>query len=60
MGDSIVCNDPKTGKELWSYKLEGDLKKQGGFLGAPPAAAGGHLIATTLKGDVLRLNAEAR
>jgi outer membrane protein assembly factor BamB len=39
MGDAIVCNDPKTGKELWSYKLEGDLKKQGGFLGAPPAAS---------------------
>jgi outer membrane protein assembly factor BamB len=60
MGDSIVCNDPKTGKELWSHKLEGDLKKQGGFLGAPPAAAGGHLIATTLKGDVLRLDAEGK
>jgi Ca-activated chloride channel homolog len=56
MGDSVVCNDPKTGKELWSYKLEGDLKKQGGFLGAPPAAAGGHLIMTTLKGDVLRMD----
>jgi outer membrane protein assembly factor BamB len=56
MGDAIVCNDPKSGKELWSHKLEGDLKKQGGFLGAPPAAAGGHLIVTTLKGDVLRLD----
>ena len=60
MGDSVVCNDPKTGKELWSHKLEGDLKKQGGFLGAPPAAAGGHLVMTTLKGDVLRLNAEGK
>jgi outer membrane protein assembly factor BamB len=56
MGDSVVCNDPKTGKELWAYKLEGDLKKDGGFLGAPPAAAGGHLIMTTLKGDVLRMD----
>jgi outer membrane protein assembly factor BamB len=56
MGDQVVCNDPKTGQELWSYKLDGDLKKQGGFLGAPPAAAGGHLILTTLKGDVLRMD----
>jgi outer membrane protein assembly factor BamB len=60
MGDAIVCNDPKTGKELWSHKLEGDLKKDGGFLGAPPAAAGGHLIATTLKGDVLRLGPDGK
>jgi outer membrane protein assembly factor BamB len=60
MGDQIVCNDPSTGKEMWSYKLEGDLKKQGGFLGAPPAAAGGHLIMTTLKGDVLRMDANGK
>jgi outer membrane protein assembly factor BamB len=60
MGDAIVCNDPKTGKELWSHPLDGDLKKQGGFLGAPPAAAGGHLIATTLKGDVLRLDSSGK
>jgi outer membrane protein assembly factor BamB len=56
MGDQVVCTDPKTGKEVWSYRLEGDLKKDGGFLGAPPAAAGGHLILTTLKGDVLRMD----
>jgi outer membrane protein assembly factor BamB len=60
MGDAVVCNDPKTGKELWSYKLDGDLKKQGGFLGAPPAAAGGHLIMTTLKGDVLRMDEKGK
>jgi outer membrane protein assembly factor BamB len=60
MGDQVVCNDPKTGKELWSYKLEGDLKKQGGALGAPPASAGGNLIMTTLKGDVLRMDAEGK
>ena len=60
MGDAVVCNDPKTGKELWSYKLDGDLMKQGGFLGAPPAAAGGHLVMTTLKGDVLRIDAEGK
>jgi outer membrane protein assembly factor BamB len=56
MGDQVVCNDPKTGKEMWSFKLDGDLKKQGGFLGAPPAAAGGSLIVTTLKGDVLQMD----
>lgn len=60
MGDAIVCNDPKTGKELWSHKLEGDLKKQGGFLGAPPAAAGEHLVMTTLKGDVFRMDAQGK
>lgn len=60
MGDAVVCNDPKTGKELWSYKLEGDLKKQGGFLGAPPASAGGDLIMTTLKGDVIRMSAAGK
>ena len=27
----------------WSVKLEGDLKKEGGFLASPPAAAGGQL-----------------
>jgi outer membrane protein assembly factor BamB len=60
MGDRVVCNDPKTGKELWEYKLAGDLKKDGGHLGAPPAAAGGHLILTTLKGDVLRMDAAGK
>jgi outer membrane protein assembly factor BamB len=56
MGDQVVCTDPKTGKELWNFKLTGDLKKEGGYLAAPPAAAGGHLILTTLKGEVLRMD----
>jgi outer membrane protein assembly factor BamB len=60
MGDQVVCTDPKTGKEEWSYKLEGDLKKQGGFLGAPPAAAGGYLVMTTLKGDVLQMDSAGK
>ncbi len=60
MGDQVVCNDPKTGKEIWTYKLDGDLKKQGGFLGAPPAAAGGYLIMTTLKGDVLKMDEKGK
>jgi outer membrane protein assembly factor BamB len=56
MGDEVVCTDPASGREVWKYKLEGDLKKDGGFLGAPPAAAGGHLVLATLKGDVIRLD----
>jgi outer membrane protein assembly factor BamB len=56
MGDEIVCTDPSTGKKRWAVKLEGDLKKEGGFLGSPPAAAGGQLFLTTLKGEVLRMD----
>jgi outer membrane protein assembly factor BamB len=56
MGDEIVCSDPRTGKNLWTVKLQGDLKKQGGFLAAPPAAAGGQVFLATLKGEVLQLN----
>jgi outer membrane protein assembly factor BamB len=56
MGDELVCSDPETGKRKWAFKLEGDLKKEGGFLAAPPAAAGGQLFLTTLKGEVLRVD----
>src|SRR5262249_15723155 len=40
----------------WKFKLEGDLKKEGGFPAAPPAAAGGQLFLTTLKGEVLQVD----
>jgi outer membrane protein assembly factor BamB len=56
MGDEVVCTDPKTGKDLWSHKLTGDLKKEGGALAAPPAAAGGMLFLVTLQGDVLQMD----
>ncbi len=56
MGDEMVCSDPATGKKRWSVKLDGDLKKEGGFLASPPSAAGGQLFLTTLKGEVLRLD----
>src|SRR5262249_50893710 len=56
MGDEIVCSDPRTGKNLWSVKLQGDLKKQGGFLAAPPAAAGGQVFLATLNGEVLQMD----
>ncbi len=55
MGDEVVCTDPRTGKALWTYRLSGDLKKEGGFLAAPPAAAGGQLFLTTLSGEVLQM-----
>jgi outer membrane protein assembly factor BamB len=58
MGDEVVCSDPRTGKSLWTYKLAGDLRKEGGFLAAPPAAAGGHLFVGTLGGEVLRMDPE--
>jgi outer membrane protein assembly factor BamB len=58
MGDEVVCTDPVSGKAKWTFKLEGDLKKEGGFLAAPPAAAGGQLFLTTLKGEVLQMGPE--
>ena len=58
MGNQIIRTDPATGKEKWSVKLDGDLKKEGGFLASPPAAAGGQVFLTTLKGEVLRLDPE--
>jgi outer membrane protein assembly factor BamB len=56
MGDEILATDPKTGKQLWSVKLEGDLAREGGFLAAPPAAAGGQLVVATLRGEILQLD----
>jgi outer membrane protein assembly factor BamB len=56
MGDECLCTDPVSGKTRWTFKLEGDLKKEGGFLAAPPAAAGGQLFLTTLKGEVLQMD----
>jgi outer membrane protein assembly factor BamB len=56
MGDEVICSDPKDGKKVWSMKLKGDLAKSGGFLGAPPVAAGASLFMTTLAGAVLQLD----
>lgn len=55
MGDEVVCADPVSGKTLWSMKLKGNLTEAGGFLGAPPVAAGGSLFMTTLAGAVVQL-----
>jgi outer membrane protein assembly factor BamB len=56
MGDEVICTDPNSGKEHWKLKLKGDLKKEGGALAAPPAAAGGHLFVVTLDGEVMQLD----
>jgi outer membrane protein assembly factor BamB len=56
MGDEVVCADPKDGRKLWTIKLTGDLAKAGGFLGAPPVAAGPALFMATLSGAVLQLD----
>jgi Ca-activated chloride channel homolog len=55
MGDQVLCTDPVSGKVAWSLKLEGDMQKEGGYLAAPPAAAGGQIFLATLKGEVLQL-----
>jgi len=56
MGDEVVATDADTGAKLWSYKLAGDTKTQGGFLGTAPLAAGNSVLLGTLDGKVLRLD----
>jgi Ca-activated chloride channel homolog len=56
MGDEVICSDPADGKKLWSAKLTGDLKKEGGHLAAPPAAAGGRIFLSTLEGNVVQMD----
>ena len=56
MGDEVICTAPKTGKSLWTVRLEGDLRKQGGALGTALAAAGGQIFLATLSGEVLQMD----
>lgn len=56
MGDEVIATDAETGSKLWSYKLAGDLVKEGGFLGTAPLAAGGSVFVATLAGQVVRLD----
>lgn len=56
MGDEVIATDAETGNRLWAFKLEGDLRKQGGFLGTAPLAAGGSILFGTLQGKVVRLD----
>ena len=56
MGDEVIATDAKTGTKLWSYKLKGNVAKQGGFLGAPPIDAKVALLVGTLAGEVLEMD----
>ena len=56
MGNEVVATDNETGSVLWKYKLSGDTRRQGGFLGTAPLAAGGHVLLGTLQGDIVRID----
>jgi outer membrane protein assembly factor BamB len=56
MGDELIATDPEDGSRVWSHKLEGDMHQDGGALGTPPVAAGGHLVIATLHGKVLEID----
>ncbi len=56
MGDEVVATNPENGQQLWSRKLEGDVRRDGGFLGTPPVAAGKHVVLATLHGTILELD----
>jgi outer membrane protein assembly factor BamB len=56
MGDEVIATDADSGKTLWSYKLAGDVTKQGGFLGTAPLAAGKSVLFATLQGTVVQLD----
>ena len=56
MGDEVIATDTETGAKLWSFKLTGDTRKVGGFLGTAPLAAGGSVFFGTLLGDIVRVD----
>jgi outer membrane protein assembly factor BamB len=56
MGDEVIATDSETGKTLWSYKLDGDTHKSGGFLGTAPLAAGNSVLVGTLGGEIVRID----
>jgi eukaryotic-like serine/threonine-protein kinase len=56
MGDEVIATDADSGKTLWSYKLAGDVTKDGGFLGTAPLAAGNTVLFGTLAGSVIQLD----
>ena len=56
MGDEVVATSAETGDELWSFKLPGDLRKAGGFLGTAPLYAGRSVLVGTLEGKVMQLD----
>ena len=56
MGDEVVATDSETGAIVWSWKLAGNLAREGGFLGTAPLAAGTSVLFGTLDGKVVRLD----
>jgi outer membrane protein assembly factor BamB len=56
MGDEVVATDSDSGNTLWKFKLAGDAKSQGGFLGTAPLAAGNALLLGTLDGKIVKLD----
>ena len=56
MGDEVVATDAE-GNKKWSHALDGNIQNAGGFLAAPPIAAGDRILVGTLKGDVRALDA---
>ena len=52
MGDEVLCLDAASGDTRWSFKLDGDLKTSGGYLAAPPIAAGDNILVGTLSGKI--------
>jgi outer membrane protein assembly factor BamB len=56
MGDEVVATDSETGTTLWAYKLDGNLREEGGALGTAPLATKNAILFGTLAGDVVRLD----
>jgi len=55
MGDEVVATRAADGALVWSRKLAGDARRDGGFLGTAPIAAGPSVLVATLGGEVLEL-----
>jgi outer membrane protein assembly factor BamB len=56
MGDEVVATNADDGKPLWTHKLDGNVAREGGFLGTSPIAAGRHILLATLAGKLLELD----
>ena len=56
MGEELICVDPETGKNNWTYKLDGNLSESGGYLGTSPIIAGEYIIVATLNGNILLID----
>jgi outer membrane protein assembly factor BamB len=52
MGDELVSTNPATGRTNWKMKISGDLAREGGFIGAPPLAAGDRIVLAGYNGEI--------